>query len=100
MPALVDQGTAHPRATSGCPLSAVRLSGLDRIRCPGSPETRVRFRPNYAARRLRHMRSREPPRNLRRIDEGDRCPEFRTPGGVTLTERGHLGVIFTEQRSR
>ena len=36
-----------PGATSGCPLSAVRLSGLDRIRCPDSSKTSVRFRPYY-----------------------------------------------------
>ena len=45
-----------PGATSGCPLSAVRLSGLDRIRCPGSSETRVRFRPFYT----RLVRQRRP----------------------------------------
>ena len=56
MPALVDQGTAHPGATSGCPLSAGRLSGLDRIRCPGSSETGVRFRPFYT----RLVRQRRP----------------------------------------
>ena len=49
VPALVDQGTAYPGATSGCPLSAVRLSGLGRIRCPDSSETSVRFRPYYTA---------------------------------------------------